>query len=243
MLFIRSFVFNILFYVNLTGLVLFGVPLLFMGRFGVFKLARAWAWSSLWLLDKICGVKIEIRGREKIPQGGFIIAPKHQSIWETFVLTTQMPDFSYVLKRELTWIPFFGWYLIRAEQMAIDRGSGRTALKQIATSAKEFIAQGRQVFIFPEGTRRAVDAPPQYKFGVAQIYAETGATCLPAALNAGLFWPRRSFLRKPGTVVLEFLDPIPPGMTKAAFLRELENRIETATNRLVAEARAKDSSL
>ena len=243
MLFLRSFVFNILFYVNLTGLVLFGVPLLFMGRFGVFKLARAWAWSSLWLLDKICGMKIEIRGREKIPQGGLIIAPKHQSIWETFVLTTQMPDFSYVLKRELTWIPFFGWYLIRAEQMAIDRGSGRTALKQIATSAKAFIAQGRQVFIFPEGTRRAVDAPPQYKFGVAQIYSETGATCLPVALNAGLFWPRRSFLRKPGTVVLEFLDPIPPGLTKAAFLRELESRIETATNHLVAEARAKDPSL
>ena len=140
-------------------------------------------------------------------------------------------------------VPLIGWGLGAMKMISIDRAAGKQALDLVVEQGRERLKKGFYVIIFPEGTRRAVDAPPQYKFGVAQIYAETDATCLPAALNAGLFWPRRSFLRKPGTVVLEFLDPIPPGMTKAAFLRELENRIETATNRLVAEARAKDPSL
>ena len=243
MLFIRSFVFNILFYVNLTGLVLFGVPLLFMGRFGVFKLARAWAWSSLWLLDKICGTKVEFRGLNNIPQGGYIIAPKHQSIWETFALLLHTPDFSYVLKRELTWLPLFGQYLWRAEQIAIDRSSGKSALNQVVERARALLADNRQLFIFPEGTRRPVGAPPSYKFGVAQVYTECGATCLPVALNSGLFWPRRSFVRRPGTIVVEYLEPIAPGLDRQQFLTLLQDRIETRTNALVADAITRDPSL
>jgi 1-acyl-sn-glycerol-3-phosphate acyltransferase len=141
-----------------------------------------------------------------------------------------------VLKRELTYIPFFGWYLLRAEQIAIDRANAQTALRQLTAKAKALFAEGRQLFIFPEGTRRPPGAPPAYKAGAAYVYDKTGVPCLPVALNAGLFWPRRRFLRFPGTILVEFLPPIAPGMKREAFLRELQWRIETATDRLIAEA-------
>jgi 1-acyl-sn-glycerol-3-phosphate acyltransferase len=187
-------------------------------------------------LKVICGLSAEFRGIENIPRGACIVAPKHQSFWETFALVPYMDDFSYVLKRELTFIPVFGWYLLRAEQIAIDRASVRTALRELARRAGTLFAEGRKLFIFPEGTRRAPGAPPAYKPGVAYVYEKTGVPCLPVALNAGLFWPRRRFVRFPGTIVVEFLPVIAPGMERDAFLHELEQRIESATGRLIAEA-------
>lgn len=243
MLYIRSMVFNVLFYVVLIGLLVFGLPILAMNRHAVFWLARLWGRASIWLLDKICGVKVEFRGLENIPQGGYIIAPKHQSIWETFALLLHAPDFSYVLKRELTWLPLFGQYLWRAEQIAIDRARGKSALNQVVARARQLLADKRQLFIFPEGTRRPVAAPPAYKFGVAQVYTECKAPCLPVALNSGLFWPRRSFLRRPGTIVVEYLEPIAPGLDRQTFLDLLQERIETRTNALVNDALALDPSL
>ena len=243
MLALRSVVFNIAFYLNLTVLVLVFSPILFMSRHQVFWLARLWGANSLWLLDKICGLKVEYRGMENIPQGGFIIAPKHQSVWETFALLPKFPDFCFVLKRELTWIPWFGWYTKTAEQIAINRASGSTALAQVTLFAQRYVKQGRQVFIFPEGTRRQIGSPPLYKYGVAHVYAVTGARCLPVALNAGLFWPRRSFIRRPGTVVVEFLPVIEPGLDKAEFIAVLEKCLEAVTERLIAEAVAADPSV
>ena len=243
MILLRSILFNIAFYANLLCLVVFGIPILFMRRWQVFWLARQWGRNSLWLLDKICGLKVDYRGVENIPPGAFIIAPKHQSIWETFALLPKFPDFCFVLKRELTWIPLFGWYTAVAEQIAINRASGATALAQVTQFAKKFLAQGRQVFIFPEGTRRPIGSPPLYKYGVAHVYAVTGARCLPVALNAGLFWPRRSFMRRPGTVVVEFLPVIEPGLDKAAFLTLLQERLEAATERLIKEAVTADPSV
>lgn len=243
MLLLRSLIFNTLFYALMIVLMIVGLPALFLGRHAAFRVAKAWSAMSLWLLRMVCGARLEFRGVEHIPVGGYIVAAKHQSFLETFALVRHVDDFSFILKRELTLIPLFGWYLKATEQIAIDRKSGRAALEQAIEKSRLALAQGRQILIFPEGTRRPVGAEAKYKMGVAHIYAATNAPCVPVALNTGLFWPRRRFLRRPGVVVIEFLEPIPPGLEKGAFLTELQKRIETATDRLVAEAVQKDASL
>jgi 1-acyl-sn-glycerol-3-phosphate acyltransferase len=243
MLFLRSLLFNIVFFVNMAVLMLIWLPALVMPRQASLSLGRAWGRTSLWWLEKIVGLKVEFRGLENIPKGAIIVACKHQSIWDTFVLPLHCPDFSYILKHELVFIPFFGWYLMSAEQIGIDRAKGGRVLPQITTKAKALFAQGRQLFIFPEGTRRPAGAPAQYKFGVAHIYRETGAPCVPVALNSGLFWPRRSFIVRPGTVVLEYLPPIEPGLEARTFFELLQRTIETASDRLIEEAVAQDPSL
>ncbi|WP_330084775.1 lysophospholipid acyltransferase family protein [Methylocystis iwaonis] len=243
MIYLRSLVFQILFFLAMVALMLIWLPGLFMGRQVSQELGRTWGRVSLWLLDKICGTKVEFRGLENKPKGAVIVASKHQSIWDTFVLPTQFPDFSYILKHELVWLPFFGWYLLAAEQIAIDRAKGGKLLPQLIEKSKTLFAQGRQLFIFPEGTRRPAGAPPAYKIGVAHLYAAAKVPVLPVALNAGLFWPRRSFLIYPGTVVIEFLPPIPPGLPTREFFEKLQNDIETASDRLIAEAVAANPSL
>jgi 1-acyl-sn-glycerol-3-phosphate acyltransferase len=243
MIYLRSLIFNVAFYALLIGLLLLGLPLLLGTRKSIVMLAHIWGNTSLWLLAKICNLSVEFRGLEKIPRGGFIIAPKHQSIWETFALLTKFNDFTFVLKRELTYIPIFGWYCLKAEQIAINRAKGSIALNEVTERAREILAQDRQIFIFPEGTRRPAGAPPVYKYGVSHVYAETQTRCLPVALNSGLFWPRRSFLRRPGKILVEFLDPIEPGLPKDVFLSLLRDRMEAATARLIEESQLVDFSL
>ncbi len=243
MLTARSLLFNFLFYVNLLVLMIIGLPMMLGGRRGVFALARLWGAVSVWLLQTICGLRVEYRGVENIPSGAVLIAAKHQSFLETFALLKYAPDFAIILKRQLTYVPLFGLYLIVSRQIAIDRGRGRQALQQIIAAAKPVLAGGRQIFIYPEGTRRHPGAPPTYKQGVAALYAETGALCLPVALNTGLFWRRRGFLRRSGVAVIEYLPPIAPGLDRAAFGERLETDIEAACARLNAEAISRDPSL
>ena len=206
-------------------------------------MAKTWARTSLWWLRVICGTQVEFRGLDLIPRGGLVIAAKHQSILETFALVVHVPDFAYVFKRELNWIPLFGWYLMAVEQIAIDRSSGSTALAQVTIGTEAFLDDGRAIFIFPEGTRRAVGAPPKYKHGVTQLYGALGARVQPVALNTGLFWPRRSFMRKPGVAVIEFLPIIEPGLPMEQFAELLQNTIECHTDALVAAALQRDSTL
>jgi 1-acyl-sn-glycerol-3-phosphate acyltransferase len=243
MLFLRSLVFNLGFYLGTTVFAVVGLPTLARDRQAVIALARAWGRYVEWLLAAVCGLRAEYRGVENIPSGGYIIAPKHQSAWETLALLRFTPDFSFVLKRQLTRIPVFGWYLARAEQIAIDRSRGSSALNQVVTKGRKLLSEGRQLFIFPEGTRRPPGAEPRYKFGVAQVYAQTGAPCLPVALNSGLFWPRRSFMRRPGVILVQFLEPIQPGLDRDVFFDQLQTRLEEATNALIAESLAADPSL
>lgn len=243
MLLIRSLAFNALFYLNLIGLMVICLPTLAMPRRYIFVLARYWARSSLWLLKVVCGTDVEFRGRERIPSAPYIVAAKHQSVWETFALTLLFDDFAYILKRELTFIPFFGWYIWKADQIAIDRKNGSSALAQAAERAKRIFAERRVLFIFPEGTRRPAGAPPKYKFGVAHLYDVCAVPCVPVALNSGLFWARRSWLRRPGVVVVEVLEPIAPGFDKNEFFTELQTRMEAASDRLLAEAAKRDGSL
>jgi 1-acyl-sn-glycerol-3-phosphate acyltransferase len=243
MLAARSLVFNALFYLNMVVLMIAGLPTMLFGRRAVFALARLWGSISVWLLDAICGLKLEYRGVENIPPGAVLIAAKHQSFLETFALLKHAPDFAIILKRQLTRVPLFGLYLIVSEQIAIDRARGRQALQQIAGAARPVFAAGRQVFIYPEGTRRIPGAPPRYKQGAAALYVETGVPCLPVAVNTGLFWRRRGFLRRPGVAVIEYLPVVKPGLDRAEFSERLQSAIETACGRLNAEAVGKDPSL
>ena len=240
---IRSILFNILFYINLIVLMVGGLPCVLMGRKASLGMAKRWGRTSVWLLGAVCNLKTEFRGLENIPKGAAIIAPKHQSIFETFALTIPIDDFTYIVKRELLWLPLFGWYIWGTEQLAINRSKGGSALAQVAAMARKILPEGRKIFIFPEGTRRPAGAKPAYKYGATHLYVESGVPCLPVALNAGLFWPRRTFLRRPGVIVIEFLPVIEPGLDRQTFAALLQERIETATNRLIAEALARDPSL
>src|SRR3982074_2703521 len=218
------------------------MPLLIQ-RWGRVLLAQCWARSSIWLMRVVCNTKVEYRGLEKIPKGPLIVASKHQSMWETFALLQFFPQPLYILKRELKWIPFFGWYLIKTDMIGVVRGAGGRSLVEMARRAGEEVRRGRQLIIFPEGTRTAVDAPPHYKTGVAQVYVDCGVPCLPVAVNSGLFWPRRTFLRYPGTIVVEFLDLLPPGLTRQEFIAQVSTVIDDATNRLVAAGRLEQAQL
>lgn len=232
---IRSAAFNLAFYLVLLLLLIAALPTLLMPRWGILAIARLWARINLWLLRTICGIDVAWHGREKIPRGAVIVAAKHQSTWETFALLALFPDPAFILKRELMWIPLFGWFAWRGEMVPIDRGGGKPATAAMLARARIELARGRQIIIFPEGTRRSAGDEPRYKFGVARLYAGTGAACLPIALNSGLFWPRRSFLRRPGVIRVEILDPIPPGEDENAFFLRLQSDIETATARLLAD--------
>lgn len=245
MLILRSLVFNILFYVNLAlWLVLAAFPALLLPRRALLAVTVGWATTALWLMRVVAGTTYEIHGRENIPQGGIIVAAKHQSFWETFVLMTLFKDPIFILKRELMRIPFFGWCLYKFRMIPVDRGGKARALAQVTRRAKtELRDNQRQLLIFPEGTRRPAGAEPAYKFGVAHLYAELKLPCLPIALNSGLYWPRRSFLRRPGTIRLEILPPIAAGLDKVAFQALLQQRIETTSDRLLAQGRAELAQL
>ena len=240
MLILRSLVFNLLFYVNLAlWLVFAAFPALLLPRRALLAVTVAWATTALWLMRVVAGTRYEITGRENIPAGGMVVAAKHQSFWETFVMMMLFKDPVFILKRELLWIPFFGWCLRKFRMIPVDRGGRARALAQVTRRAKvELRDNGRQLLIFPEGTRRPAGAPPAYKFGVAHLYGELKLPCLPVALNSGLFWPRRKFLRRPGTIRLEILPPIAPGLDKAAFQALLQDTIETASDRLLAQGRS-----
>jgi 1-acyl-sn-glycerol-3-phosphate acyltransferase len=242
-IFLRSLIYNVLFYLLLAFWVIVGIPTFLMPRSGILSVARYWARSSIWLLRVICNIKVEYRGLEKIPKGPLIVASKHQSMWETFALLQFFDQPLFILKRELKWIPFFGWYLIKSNMIGVDRSAGGRSLLKMARRAGEEVRRGRQLIIFPEGTRTPVGAPAHYKTGVAQVYVDCGVACVPVALNSGLFWPRRTFMRYPGTLVVEFLDVLPPGLSRREFITRISNVIEDATSRLVEAARREQEQL
>jgi len=235
LLIVRSLLFNVLFYLNLAAHLIVAVPTLLLPRWGIIALARLWGRTTLWLLRVVCGIGVEWRGLEKIPRGALIVASKHQSVWETFALLQLFPDPTFIIKRELMWIPFFGWCTWRGGMIPVDRGAGKSVIPAMLVRARDALQEGRQIIIFPEGTRRATGAEPRYKYGVAHLYGEGVAPCLPIALNSGLYWPRRRFLRRPGTVLVEILDSIAPGVDNDEFFIRLQRDIEAATTRLVAE--------
>ena len=240
MLVLRSLLFNIVFVINNVLWFVLALPTLLLPRKTFFLwVLHPWCWSNLWLHSLICGVRMEFRGRENIPAGGCIMASKHQSAWETMALAASVPEPRYILKRELLFVPLFGFYLMRTGQVAVNRGKRADAIAAMNRAAELAMKEGGQILIFPEGTRKAVDAEPAYKMGVAHMYEALQVPVVPVAINAGVVWPRRTFLKYPGIVTMEYLPAIQPGLPKEVFFAQLQEAIETATNRLVAEARAK----
>jgi 1-acyl-sn-glycerol-3-phosphate acyltransferase len=240
---LRSALYNFCFYVLTTVLMFAALPALWQGGEAIERHARRWVHWSIALLERICGVEIEFRGLENVPPGPAIIAAKHQSALDILALLLVVPRFSFIYKHELDSVPLFGGYLRACGQISVDRKKRGGVLPQLVTAAKEKFEENRRLIIFPEGTRRPVGAPPLYKAGVARLVEATGATCVPVALDSGLFWPRRRFIRRPGKMVVEFLPPVSPGLARDEFMRVLQAQIETATNRLIAEALARDASL
>ena len=234
MILIRSLVFAAAFYLLSTIISLLMLPTLILPPKVCLACIGLWGRLVIVLLRLICGVKVEVRGRQHLPKGAALVAAKHQCLLDTAAPFAYLPAASFAMKKELFSIPFYGWYSVKAGMIRVDREGHAKAMKQLMADARDRIAHGRQIVIFPEGTRKDPGAPPDYKPGVAGLYRELGVACTPMATNSGVHWPAHGFLRKPGTVVFEFLEPIPPGMKRAAFMVELEKRIETASNALLA---------
>ena len=232
----RSILFHVLFYVTTTLFVVLGSPLLFMPRRWAMAALDFYARMELFFLKHIAGIDYEVRGLENIPQSACLVAAKHQSAWETFALISVFRDPTFLMKRELFWIPFHGWFSKKFGMIPVARDKGPTALRLMLRKAKKRAAEGREIIIFPEGTRRAPGSPPAYKTGVSLLYDALKVPCVPLALNSGLFWRRRDWRLRPGTIVVEILPPIPPGLRRAEFLPRLEQDIETASQHLLAGA-------
>jgi len=239
---IRSLAFNFVFYANLIVQMIFWTPFYFLvSRERAWVVPKFWARSSLWLQEKIAGTRSEITGQENLPEGSYIIAPKHQSFWDTFSFLPDIPDALYILKRELTWIPVFGWYIAKMRMIPVDRGSRSKALRMaVAATKAELARNSRQLIIYPEGTRRPPGAEPAYKWGIVELYTQLNLPVVPVAHVAGLYWPRRKFMRYPGTIKARFLPPIPPGLGKEEFMKRLIAETEAACDELLIESARTD---
>jgi 1-acyl-sn-glycerol-3-phosphate acyltransferase len=235
---IRSALFNLAMYVASAVICILLLPLL-LGPMRWGQLAGViWSSAILLLLKIICGLDHRVIGREHLPAGACIVAPKHHSTWETLGIYTLVERRVAVLKRELTWIPLFGWYLLRAGSISIDRKAGPKALRAMLKQARERAdVHAARILIFPEGTRTPVGASAPYHPGIAALYSHLDLPVVPVALNSGVFWGRRTFIKWPGTITVEFLEPIPPGLKRDVFMALLRERLETATDRLVSQAR------
>lgn len=241
MIALRSLAFNLALYLFTVVEAIAGLPVLLLPRRTAYRFGRAWAAAILRLCAVIAGLDYAVQGREHLPRGPAILAMKHQSAWDTFAVAVIFEDPAIVLKRELLWIPFYGWYLWKAGMISIDRKAGAQALRRLVAAAKAAAALGRPIVIFPEGTRTAPGTHRPYQPGVAALYRQLDLPLVPVAVNSGVFWGRRSFLKRPGRIVVEILPPIAPGGERHQVMQELESRIETATARLVA-AGLKDSA-
>ncbi len=239
MIWIRSILFNVAFYLVTAVMLVGSLPIFVFGSQAAgMGVVRRWASVVLYLHEQIAGVRMEIRGREYMPSGAALVASKHQSSFETIALFPLLSNMTIVMKQSIRRLPLFGPYTVKTGMIHVDRDGGAAALRALSARAREEIAKNREIVVFPEGTRRAVDAPPDYQGGVGLLYRSLNVPVVPVALNSGLYWPRRSLLHYPGTVVIEFLPPIPPGLETRTFLARLQDTIETASNRLAAEGRA-----
>ncbi len=236
MTYFRSLLFNAYFYLLFIVMALAGLPLLALPWRWTMRFGRIWVQAVLLGLKVICRLDYQVVEQHNLPDGPCLVACKHQSAWETMVMTAVLlGQPSCVLKQELLSLPFFGWYMRHTRQIPIDRRGGARALKRMVGLAKQAVADGRSILIFPEGTRTAPGQRADYHVGVAALYKALGLPVVPVALNSGLFWGRQSFLRRPGVITVQFLPPIPPGLPREAFMSTLHETIESASDRLAAE--------
>ncbi len=238
-LWLRSAFFNVLFFALTAGMLLLALPFLLIPTTVIaLFVARTWARSVFVLLRWVVGLRWEVRGPRELLRPGILVASKHQSAWDTIVFFMLFHRPTYVMKQELMRIPVYGWLSYRQGHIAVDRKAGAAAIRGLLRQAKTAFANGRAIVIFPQGTRVAPGATLPYQPGIVGLYSALNVPVVPVALNSGLFWGRRSFVKQPGTVVIEVLPEIPPGRGRGEFLQELESRIEAATTRLETEARS-----
>jgi 1-acyl-sn-glycerol-3-phosphate acyltransferase len=238
MILLRSLLYNALFYLGTVVLCVLGLPILLGSRRMGAWFGHIWSRWTLWLAGWTVGLRYEVRGREHLPLGPAIIAIKHQSAWDTFAASALFDDPAIIVKRELLRIPFYGWYLGKAGMIGVDRDLGAAAMRRMLIAARAAVAAGRPIVIFPEGTRTEVGADAPYHPGVGALVRDLKLPLVPVALNSGLFWGRRRFLKRPGRIVVQILPALPPDIDRRRITEELRNRIEAETARLVGEANA-----
>ena len=232
-IFIRSLIYTALFYVLSAVIAIAMLPLLWAPRGWMAAVVRLWARTTIVLVRAVCGVRVEFRGLEHLPRGAALIAAKHQCMFDTIAPMTLFADPAYVMRDSLLRIPFYGWYSVKQGMIPIDREGHAGALRAMLAQAKARARENRQVVIFPEGTRTAPGTTGEYKPGVAALYRVLGLPCTPMATNSGVHWPAHGFLRRPGLIVYEFLEPLPPGQERGEFMRQLETRLEAASTALL----------
>jgi len=223
-----------------AGIVL--LPFLLAPPMVVYRLGIMWSVVVLWLLRVTVGIRHSVSGAI-LPEASkqYIYAFKHQSTWETIFFTVDGPRFAAVLKKELRRIPIYGWFLARTGMVPIERSAGGSALKRMLRAARHYVSDGSHLLIMPEGTRMPPGRTGRYQPGVFALYKYLDLPVIPVAHNSGLFWGRGQFVKTPGTVRVEFLEPIEPGLDKQAFMTLLQDRIETAATRLYEKGLAERS--
>lgn len=226
---LRSLIFTAWLYLSMPIIAIGLSPVLLLPHRYVQGVCKLWAKMVLFGLRWIAGVKVEVRGLEHAPSGAALIASKHQGMLDIVALLAVLPDACFVMKKELMPLPFFGWFAWKSKMIAVDRAGHAKALKDMTRQARDRLSEGRQIVIFPEGTRNDPGVPGDYKPGVAAIYRDLEGRCWPVATNSGVHWPAHGFRRYPGTVVFEFLEPIPAQLKRGAMMALLESRIETAS--------------
>lgn len=231
---LRSLLFVAWLYLSMAIFAVGLSPALILPHRYAMAVIRAWARFVLFGLRWIAGVRVEFRGLEHRPVGPAFVAAKHQGMLDVIVPFLMLDDPCIVMKKELAILPFFGWFALKTKMIVVDREAAAKALKDMVRQARERVGDGRQIVIFPEGTRALPGAEPDYKPGVAAIYRDLAMPCTPMATNAGVHWPAHGFRRNPGVAVYEFLPPIPAELKRGPFMAELESRIETASTRLLA---------
>ena len=231
---IRSLLFSLWLYLSMPICAIGMSPALLMNHRAAMGVIKIWARMVLFGLRWIAGIKVEVRGREYIPTGACLVAAKHQSMLDVVVPFTVLDDACFVLKKELMSLPFFGWFCWKTKMIPVDREAHAKALKDMVKHTTARLADGRQIMIFPEGTRTLPGEPGQYKPGVAAIYRDVNASCALIATNSGQYWPAKGMTGfKPGTVVFEFLPPVEAGLKRGEFMKQVEGRIEAASTALL----------
>lgn len=233
---LRARAFLAAFYLWTAVLAILALPIFLLPQRAIFVIQVLWAHGVFFLLRWIGGVRQEITGWEKIPEGPVLFASKHQSAWDTIVFfLVRKPPPTFFFKKELLKIPIYGRFCMHSGMVPVDREAGARAMRSVLKMAAERVAEGRSLVLFPEGTRVPVGVQHKYQPGVAGIYKYLDVPVVPVALNSGLFWPKTGPTGRTGTLRMEFLDPIPPGLEKDAFLSHLSRELEVATDRLVEQ--------
>lgn len=232
--YLRSLVFTVQMYAAMALMGLYWAPIAMRDPDGGHRAIRAYCryvrWSARWMI----GLDSEVRG--EVPTGEVMIAAKHQSFFDIIMLCSVLPAFKFIMKKELTRAPVLGWFAIKIGCVPVDRGRKGQAIAAMIADVQKGRARPGQLIIYPQGTRVAPGVELPYKTGTAVLYQQLDQPCVPVAVNVGAFWPRKGIAKKPGLAVVEFLDPIPPGLSKDAFVDRLRSAVETRSDRLLADA-------